>query len=117
MNPYEAPTISVREFWRVLTDSERDELRAFVDHVAGCYKGVTDVAYDVIDCPLLRVTRKVLDERGYAQVIPGTDQLLTETTEHLITAPLPSWWTPASAPPIEPDDRPQPIENPEERSA
>src|SRR5256885_15725165 len=53
------------------------------------------IELDMIDCPLVRVTRFVRDETGHMMIDPDRPEyLLRETTGHVQTLDPPAWWQP-----------------------
>ena len=79
-----------------LTIDQRQQLIALVDP-GGCGHTVFQIEYDVIDIPLLRVSRYVVDEHGRIQCAHPDDPTrchpLTETSEQP-AGELPAWWQP-----------------------
>jgi len=62
-------------------------------------RSVWSVELDLIDCPLVRVTRIVRNEDGLAMIDPARPNwVLMETTEHAQTLDPPSWWQPDTPP-------------------
>jgi hypothetical protein len=102
ISDWHGPVIDVADQrWTVFFGSaEWSELLQWVAHQLGFPRwqnalGVYRVEYDVIDCPMIRVSRFVKDETGAMVLDPnGWREALRITTEHRVISPPPAWWKP-----------------------
>jgi len=84
---------------RDCSPQQRREMCAWLAEQDIPNRSVETVELDVIDLPLVRVTRFVRNEDGHILVDPEQpNDLLRETTEHIQTLCPPWWWRPDAPP-------------------
>lgn len=103
---WDGPVIDMHDQERVraLSRAQGRELGEFVERCTGVHEGaltvIARVEYEVVDCPLIKVTRLATehDDRGRQFAIPDPDDpmqtLRLSPTEHAIVGELPAWWRP-----------------------
>ena len=84
---------------RDCSPQQRREMCAWLAEQGIPNRSVESVELDVIDLPLVRVTRFVCNEDGHALLDPDRPKHpLRETTEHVQTLCPPWWWQPVATP-------------------
>jgi hypothetical protein len=82
-----------------LASEQRRDMLDWLESMGVPGRGTRVVAVELltVDCPMVAVTRIVMDENGHAQPDPADPhRIWLASTDHLVTAPPPAWWQPVS---------------------